>query len=187
MKEATIQTMTTIFLARHASPDWQRKDIPYDIHPGPPLTSQGEQEAAALADFLKTQGVLKLYFSPFERTARTAQVIAARNQIPAVAEKRLAEWRSAVEKSEAVRERAWLAFEDIRRESDGFGPVALVTHGAPITFLLLALGLEEATLTELKKRFDGFNPLPPAGAWATEWIEETETWHLKLAFVPGTL
>jgi broad specificity phosphatase PhoE len=177
--------MTKIFLARHASPDWQRKDIPYDIHPGPPLTSKGEQEAESLADFLKAQGVLKLYYSPFERTARTAQVIAARNQIPAVAEKRLAEWRAVDEKSEAVRERVWLVFEDIRRESAGLGPIALVSHGAPITFLLLALGLEEATLRELKKGFDGYNPLPPAGAWAAEWSPETETWRLKLAFVPG--
>jgi broad specificity phosphatase PhoE len=176
--------VTTIFLVRHASPDLDRRDLPYDIHPGPPLGPKGEQEAEALADFLQAQGVLKLYYSPFERTARTARVIALRNQIPAVAEKRLMEWRSVDEKSEAVRERMWLAFEDSARESEGLGPIALVSHGAPITFLLLGLGLPEATLSELKVKFDGYNPLPPAGAWAAERNSETEAWHLKLAFVP---
>jgi broad specificity phosphatase PhoE len=176
--------MTEIFLVRHASPDLDRKDLPYDIHPGPPLTPKGEQEAEALADFLQAQGVLKLYFSPFERTARTAQIIALRNQIPAVAEKRLREWRSVEEKSEAVRERMWLAFEDMARESEGLGPIALVSHGAPITFLLLALGLQEATLSELKNKFDGYNPLPPAGAWSAERNSEMEIWQLRLAFVP---
>ena len=176
--------MTKIFLARHASPDHDRKDLPYDLLPGPPLTSKGEQEAEALADFLKAEGVVKLYYSPFERTTRTAQIIAARNQIPLVAEKRLGEWRAIDENKDALSERVLLAFDDILKEADGLGPVALVSHGAPISFLLLSLGLEEASFSEFKKRFDGYNPLPPAGAWAAERNGATDTWHLNLAFVP---
>ncbi|HEU0294221.1 MAG TPA: histidine phosphatase family protein [Anaerolineales bacterium] len=176
--------MAKIFLARHASPDRDRKDIPYDIHPGPPLSPKGEQEAAALADFLKAEGVQKLYYSPFERAARTAQLIAARNGIPATEEQRLAEWREADEKRELVHERMWLVFEELVKASAELGPVAVVSHGGPITFLLLALGLGEATVTELKMKFDRYNPLPPAGAWSAEWKAETKSWELNLAFVP---
>ena len=42
-----------IFLLRHASPNLDRRDIPYDIHPGPELLPKGEKEAQALAEFLK--------------------------------------------------------------------------------------------------------------------------------------
>src|SRR5204863_10029363 len=97
--------MTKIFLARHATPDFNFKHIPYDIHPGPPLSATGEQQAAALADFLKEQGVVKVYYSPFERATRTAQIIAARNEISAVEDQRLAEWREVDETSASVQER----------------------------------------------------------------------------------
>jgi broad specificity phosphatase PhoE len=36
-----------IFLIRHANPDWHRKDIPYDIVPGPLLAPKGERGAGA--------------------------------------------------------------------------------------------------------------------------------------------
>ena len=67
-----------VFLIRHASPDWERRDLPYDIHPGPMLTPRGEKEAEALADFLKRQGLVRLYHSPFERAAKTARIVARR-------------------------------------------------------------------------------------------------------------
>src|SRR5262245_53920522 len=101
--------MNKIFLVRHASPDWDRKDIPYDIHPGPPLSTKGEREAEALADFLKGHGVEKVYYSPFERSAATAQIIAARNNIRATKEMRLAEWREVDERKESVSKRMRLA------------------------------------------------------------------------------
>ena len=34
-----------LYLARHATPDWNMRDIRYDIPPGPPLVPQGEEEA----------------------------------------------------------------------------------------------------------------------------------------------
>ena len=176
--------MNKIFLVRHASPDGGLKDIPYDIHPGPPLSPKGEREAEELAGFLQTQGVVKLYYSPFERSARTAQIIAACNRIPAVAEKRLAEWREADELGEAVRERMSLVFDDIASENAVIGPIALVSHGGPITFLLLALGMEEDQLAVFRKRFDGYNPLPPGGVWSAEWNADTKAWSLNLVYIP---
>ena len=178
--------MTKIYLVRHASPDLTLKHIPYDIHPGPPLSPKGEKESETLAEFLKAQGVLKLYYSPFARSARTAQIVSAHSGIPCLEEKRLAEWRKADEKEDKAAERMSLVFDDIARASAVTGPVALVSHGAPIAFILLALGMEKDTLAAFKKKFDGSNPLPPAGVWAAEWNQEAKIWDLKLPFTPAT-
>jgi len=176
--------MTKIFLARHASPDWELKTIPYDIPPGPPLSPKGEKEAEALAEFLKVQAISKVYYSPFERSAKTAQIIATRNQIPAVEEKRLAEWREVDEKGESVKIRMLAVFNEIAAKSGNNGSIALVSHGGPITFLLQTLGIEETALAVYRKRFDTTNPLPPASAWSAEWNIDTKTWSLQLAFIP---
>jgi len=175
---------TRIFLARHASPDRNLKTIPYDIQPGPPLSPKGEKEAEALADFLKAHNIRKVYYSPFERSAKTAQIIAARNQIPAVEEIRLAEWRETTEEGQAVRVRMQAVFDAIAAESKSLGSIALVSHGGPITFLLQALGIEQTVLADYRKRFDTTNPLPPAGAWSAEWHTTTKTWSLQLVFIP---
>ena len=177
--------MTKIFLVRHASPDWNLRHIPYDIHPGPPLSPKGEQEAEALAEFLEAQGTVKLYHSPFERSTRTAQIISTNNNIPSMEEKRLAEWREVDEMGDKVSERMSLVFDEISRESAGIGPIGLVSHGGPIAFLLLALGMEKDQLSEFRKKFDGSNPLPPAGVWAAEWNEDNEIWNLNLVFIPA--
>ena len=68
-------TLTTpiIYLARHATPDWSRTDLPYHLLPGPPLVPQGEAEAAELGRFLREAGVSRLYTSPLERARRTAE------------------------------------------------------------------------------------------------------------------
>jgi broad specificity phosphatase PhoE len=161
-------------------------DIPYDIHPGPPLSPKGEKEAEALAEFLNAHGIVKLYYSPFARSARTAQIIRARSDIPCVEEIRLVEWCKADEKRDRVTERMSLVFDDIARESAVIGPVALVSHGGPIACLLLALGIEEDALSVFRKKFDGSNPLPPAGVWTAEWDEEAKTWDLVLLFMPAT-
>ena len=176
--------MNRIYLVRHASPEWDRKDIPYDIQPGPPLSTKGSQEAEAVAGFLGEQGVRKLYYSPFERSAATAQIIAARNGIPANEEKRLSEWRQADEKKESVQERMCSVFDEITRASAQLGPVALVSHGGPITFLLVVLGMHEETLSYWKQKFDGFNPLPPAGVWLAERNANGHIWNLNMAFTP---
>jgi broad specificity phosphatase PhoE len=179
--------MTKIYLVRHASPDGTLKNIPYDIHPGPPLSPKGEKEAEALAEFLKAQGVVKLYYSPFERSARTAQIISAHIGIPGAEEKRLAEWREVDEQGTKVAERMSLVFDDISKESARIGPIALVSHGGPIAFLLLALGIENEKLAEFRRKFDSTNPLPPAGVWGAEWNEQDKTWNLDLLFIPSMI
>ena len=115
--------MMKIFLVRHATPDWEHNDVPYDIQPGPKLSSKGEREAEALADFLKSQGVVRLFYSPFERGARTAQIVAATNGIPSVAEEGLAEWPMAAEPEIHVRQRMSSVFARAARESVELGPI----------------------------------------------------------------
>ena len=177
--------MTKIFLVRHATPDSNFKHIPYFIHPGPPLSSKGEQEAEALAEFLDAQGVVKLYHSPFERSSKTARIVSMQNDIPGIEDLRLTEWRSEDEKAEKVSERMSLAFEEVSRESAVIGPIGLVSHGGPIATLLATLGMEKEKLSEFRKKFDGSNPMPPAGVWAVEWDHENQLWILDLIFVPS--
>ena len=177
--------MTKIFLVRHATPDSNFKHIPYFIYPGPPLSSKGEQEAEALADFLDAHGVVKLYHSPFERSSRTAHIVSMRNDIPGIEDIRLTEWRSEDEKAEKVSERMSLVFEEVSRESAIMGPIGLVSHGGPIAALLTTLGMEKELLSQFRKKFDGSNPMPPAGVWAVEWEDSNQLWNLDLIFVPS--
>jgi len=173
-----------ILLLRHATPEWDRTDIPYDILPGPPLSSKGEKEAEALAEFLKTQAVVKLYYSPFERSARTARVISALNGIDCMEDKRLSEWRSIDELETQVRERMSSIFECAVRESLEIGPIGLVSHGGPVAALLQELGINPEELAPFRKLFDGSNPLPPAGAWKAEQGPGEDSWNFKLEFIP---
>jgi broad specificity phosphatase PhoE len=178
--------MTKIFLIRHATPDLNLKHIPYVIHPGPPLSSKGEQEGEALAEFLNAQGVVKLYHSPFERSSRTAHIVSTRNGVPGIEDIRLTEWRSEDEKAEKVSERMSLIFDEALRESAAIGPIGLVSHGGPIALLLLTLGMEKDKLSQFKRKFDSSNPLPPAGVWAVHWNDDNKRWDLNLVFVPST-
>lgn len=173
-----------IFLIRHATPDWTRRDIPYDIHPGPMLTSEGEQEAEALAEFLKSQGVVKLYHSPFVRAARTAQIVSASIGIPSVEEAALAEWRIMDETEIRVRSRMVSIFRRAVSESTETGSIGLVSHGGPIAILLQELGMNSDELTKYRIMFDATNPLPPAGAWKVEQVPGSETWRFELIFRP---
>jgi broad specificity phosphatase PhoE len=174
-----------IFLVRHASPDWHRRDIPYDILPGPMLTAKGEKEAEQLAAFLRAQGVVKLYHSPFERAAKTARIVADVNGIPCVESTRLAEWRGQDEAEAQVRARMKAMFEETAAEAADTGPMALVSHGGPIGLLLEELGLDPHELAEYRTRFDTTNPLPPAGAWEAAQNGKANSWDLHLAFIPS--
>jgi broad specificity phosphatase PhoE len=174
-----------IFLLRHASPDWNRTEIPYDIPPGPPLSPKGEKETETLAVFLKTQGVVKLYYSPFERSAKTAKLVSAINEISCTEELRLAEWRGQHEPESQVRARMKAAFDEVFMEAADIGPIGLVSHGGPIDLLLQELGIDGAELAVYKTRFDTTNPLPPAGAWEADWNEKNNSWDLSLKFIPS--
>ena len=173
----------TIYLIRHASPDWGRTDIPYDIPPGPPLTPKGIQEARELAVFLENVGLKKLYYSPLERSARTAQIVAVAAEVPAQELAGLAEWRKG-ESEDEIRARFWPLLESSISESAQIGPVGLVTHGGPVAFLLKQLNIEPARLEKYRRMFDSSNPLPPAGVWAVKRNSDTEPWNLELIYTP---
>jgi len=174
-----------LFLLRHASPDWNRTDIPYDIQPGPSLSPKGEKEAEELAEFLKSHGVVRLYYSPFERSFRTAQIISSINEIPCIEEKRLLEWREQGETEAKVNMRMKAVFDRAAKESVEIGPIGLVSHGGPIALLLQELGIDRDKLALYRKKFDRTNPLPPAGAWEVEWNKENNSWNLNLKFIPS--
>ncbi len=173
-----------IFLIRHATPDWSGTNLPYDVAPGPSLSPQGEWEAIALAEYLKAQGVLKLYHSPFERAARTARVIARLNGIPLMEDARLAEWRQSTEPESLVRTRMAAVFARAAGESEGIGPIGLVTHAGPVTFMLQELGINPEVLAVYRESFDIPNPLPPAGVWKAAPRSSGGGWDLGLDFLP---
>lgn len=154
----------TLYLIRHATPDWSRTDIRYDIPPGPPLTAVGEAEAAQLGEFLKTTNIAHLYASPLERTTRTAQIAANTLGLAVETKLDLAEWeRGELEATVLTRVRALV--DEALDESETRGPLALVTHGGPIRILLADLGLARAEIDHYRKIFDRDNPVPPAGVW----------------------
>ncbi len=174
-----------IFLVRHATPDWNRINIPYDILPGPLLSPKGKKEARKLAVFLKSQGVVKLYHSPFERAAKTAQIISVVNGIPCVEEVRLREWRMQDEDEIQVRARMKATFDESYMEAAGTGPIGLVSHGGPIALLLQELAVDPDKLAFYRTRFDTTNPLPPAGVWEVERNKNNNSWSLRLRFIPS--
>ena len=171
--------MPTLYLTRHATPDWARTDIPYFTPPGPPLTPQGEDEARELGAFLREAGVQQVWASPMERAQRTAQLAAEIIGIPFSLEPGIIEWTPG-EKDEAVRARMWPVWERACQHN----AVALITHGGPITTLLAALGLERAVIDHYKTLFDNRNPVPVAGVWRAEQATAGAPWQLTLAFVP---
>jgi broad specificity phosphatase PhoE len=173
-----------VFLIRHASPDWERRDIPYDILPGPMLTRKGEEEARVLAEFLKSVKVARLYYSPFERAATTAKIVAVLNGIPAFEEPGLAERRVVDEPKDRVRQRMVSVFQRAAQESTNGSFTGLVSHGGPIALLLQELGMPREELAKYRTMFDTTNPLPPAGVWQVEQENGDESWRFALVFRP---
>ena len=171
-----------IYLARHATPDWSRTDIPYHTPPGPPLIEQGRAEARELGAYLAREGVQRIYASPLERAQRTAELAGkvARASVEVVWAIR--EWQLQ-EGEEAVGQRMWGFWQQLVEESRQGGPVALVGHGGPIRVLLERLGVEPERLSSYRTRFDGSNPLPPAGVWKVS--QQGEGWSATLDFIPG--
>ena len=174
---------STVYLIRHATPDWSRVDIRYDIPPGPPLTTQGEAEAARLGEFLRDAGVRKIYASPLERALRTAQIAGEVAGLPVVEALAIAEWQRG-ESEIAVLERFLPFWSTACVESGDCGALALVSHGGPIRLMLEHLKLERAQIDFYRKQFDRDNPLPPAGAWRVTRAQLEAAWQMVLAFTP---
>lgn len=178
--------LATLYLVRHATPDWNRTDIRYDIPPGPPLTAQGETEAQQVGDFLKTQNITHVYASPLERTTRTAQIIAATLGLEAENAPDIAEWvRDELADGVLARFRAFV--DDALDASATRGPIALVTHGGPIRVLLADLGLDRAEIDHYRRSFDHDNPVPPAGVWRIRRSEHGHIEKPELVYTPNPI
>jgi broad specificity phosphatase PhoE len=175
--------LPTVYLVRHATPDWSRTDLVYHLPPGPPLTAQGEVEAAHLGDFLRDMGVGQMLASPLERCLRTAAIAAETAGASLRTEPRLAEILPA-EQPRQVLERVWPLWLEAGEASADGGPIALITHGGPISLLLAELGLDRQALERHQATFDRRNPLPPAGAWRAVLPTPNSAWALELAFTP---
>ena len=173
----------SVYLVRHATPDWSRVDIRYDIPPGPPLTPQGEAEAGQLGAFLQEAGIRRIYASPMERARRTAALAAAQVDLDVVEALAINEWQRG-ESGEAVLQRFLSFWEAALTESTTVGPIALVSHGGPIRLLLGHLQLPTAEIDFYRKQFDRDNPLPPAGVWHVTREHQQTPWVLNLAFTP---
>lgn len=172
----------TVYLVRHATPDWSRTDLRYDIPPGPPLTPAGEAEAAQLAAFLKSVGVVHLYASPLERTLRTATLAAEVAGVGFDIVDAIAEWQRG-EAEDDVLQRVRPMVERVLDESQS-APRALITHGGPIRLLLQDLGLHQAEVDFYRRQFDRDNPLPPAGVWRITRRPDGQIEKPELVFAP---
>src|SRR5436309_8776069 len=128
----------TIYLIRHATPDWSRTDLVYHLPPGPPLTAQGEAEAAKLGDFLRDMDVKHIFSSPLVRCWRTAEIAGAAVGLTPQEDARLAELRPN-EKPAEVLARLWPALVHAGELCLDSGAVALVTHGGAVSLLLAEL------------------------------------------------
>lgn len=171
-----------VFLARHATPNLNRKDIPYHLVPGPELTELGLQQAGELGAFLASQKVKHFLASPLERTWRTATIASQACQASLEMNPDLAEHRLD-ETVENVKGRSMRAFQAAAKLSAQDGPVAIVTHGSPVLALLTMLGLSQDAIKRFKA-YDSGNIIPMAGAWRVE-RSEGGLIHLELVFAPS--
>jgi 2,3-bisphosphoglycerate-dependent phosphoglycerate mutase len=174
----------TLYLVRHATPDWTRTDLSYYLPPGPPLTPKGRAEAEALGAFLLEAGAGQVFTSPLERCLRTAQIAADEMKAPLEVISSLVEWQPG-ENQAAVVKRLRPVMEMALRAGRRGSPSVVVTHGGPIAVLLEECGMDAATL-EGHRVYDNNNPLPPAGVWRARRKHEHDPWQLQLIFKPGS-
>ena len=175
--------MPLIYLARHATPDRSRTDLPYHLQPGPPLTGHGRGLACQLGEYFRQAGVRTILTSPLERCLHTARIAAEIAGASLTIEAALTEWQPD-EKPEDVRQRMEPVFDASYQICTEDGPVALVTHGGPIAVLLEWLGMDRATL-QSHRVYDYGNLLPPAAVWLAEREVGETSWKLSLAFIPN--
>ena len=173
----------SVYLIRHATPDWSRVDLPYHLPPGPALTEQGINEAQGLGDFLSREAVRILFCSPLERCLATARIVSSKSGAEIIVSSRLKEWQPG-EDATAIRNRVRPIFKEASLITDWKGAVGLVTHGGPIAMLMRSMGMQEEEL--LRNRiFDRGNPLPPAGVWRADKAPDAQAWTLDFVYNPN--
>lgn len=166
-----------IFLIRHAAPD-RSTGVPYQIHPGPPLTEAGRAEAAELAIWLENRNVERVFCSPFERTTQTAAAIMDRLGLEVTFVESLREGAPG-ERSESIHDRVGGLLAQV--EDSELRRVAFVTHGACVKAVL---ELTTDKKIDLKgHNYDFGNPAPTAGVWHGTRFDGM--WRWELAFRPG--
>lgn len=166
-----------LYLIRHAAPD-RSAGVPYQIHPGPPLTAIGEREAAQTGAWLRDREIEQLLSSPFTRTRATAEAIARELDLPLALTEALREGAPG-EKMDQIRAR--MAELLAQLDDSALQCVALVSHGAPIRALL-----EYTTGDRLDLKphvYDFGNCAPTAGVWHGR--RGDNCWLWELAFRPA--
>jgi broad specificity phosphatase PhoE len=152
--------VTTIFLARHGESDWNVEKR-FQGHSDRPLTERGREQAHALADLVGSEKIDAVYTSPLSRARETAEIVAARAGLKAVALPELREvdtgswsglsradveahfpegfarWRSGGsgwEDGESYEEMAERVIGALRKiaEDHPDGRVLVISHGGPI-------------------------------------------------------
>ena len=108
------QDTTQLLLIRHGLTDWVGHRLP-GWTPGIHLSEKGRQQAEALAQRLASLPIGAIYASPLERTAETAQVIAAPHGLSVqlrenLGELRIGEWTGQAIEDLAKKEE-WLAIQ----------------------------------------------------------------------------
>ncbi len=161
---------STVFLVRHGLTDWNEQGRVLG-RGDTPLNDRGRQQAAAVADALRSFPIRRVLASPQRRVQETAAMIAAMHAIDIETDERLAEvwvrsWQGktfaelrddpdmrayfhdathetdAIESARAVQERVAPVFAEVAAE----GATVLVSHGDPLRLLLarlLGMGLGE--------------------------------------------
>lgn len=170
--------LEALYLIRHAEPN-RSTGIAYNIVPGPPLTEAGLREAEQAAIWLADQQVEHLFSSPFERTRRTAAILAHRLGLEVAETPRLGEGAPG-EREEQVRARMSELLTQI--DDTPWRRIGLVTHGVCIKMLLLHTTGDRIDLS--RHRYDYGNHAPTAGIWRGV-RGESGAWKWELAFQPA--
>ncbi|MBC8163143.1 MAG: histidine phosphatase family protein [Roseiflexaceae bacterium] len=161
-----------LYLIRHAAPD-RFSGVPYQIHPGPPLTEAGRREAAALAEWLEGRGLEHLFCSPFERTTQTAAAIVDRLGLEITFVEALREGAPGEQIAQIMPRIADLLTQV---EDSPLKRVGFVTHGACIQATLLHTTMHKIDLSG--HRYDYGNCAPTAGVWHGTRFDHLWRWEL---------
>ncbi|MEE8399497.1 MAG: histidine phosphatase family protein [Desulfobacterales bacterium] len=90
MEKISDNDTTILFVVRHGETEWNLVGKQQG-HLDSPLTGVGIRQAHALAEGLATKGIEVIYSSDLGRAMQTAEVIAARLQLPVTSDRRLRE------------------------------------------------------------------------------------------------
>lgn len=182
-KDLVIMKNCTIYFIRHATPDWSRNDLSYYKNPSPPLTEQGESEAAQLGVYLRDMGIQYMLVSPLQRCQQTAKIAAKISGVSWSTEKLIREWHPNENESD-VSSRIKEVLCDVKQYNGNGCKVGLVMHGGPIAVGLGLLGMEEREIAS-NRIYDHKNPLPPAGVWRAIRKGGNSEWEFELVFMPN--